>query len=115
MTIRSCLLLALLGCGSDPDADGDGFKASEDCDDNSVATNPGAAERCDGADNDCDGDVDEGVLQLFWQDADDDGWGGTKQIESCPGAPDAASVTGDCDDSDPDVHPKAPELCDGKD
>ncbi|MCB9742144.1 MAG: hypothetical protein H6740_06060 [Alphaproteobacteria bacterium] len=32
---------------------------STDCDDGDAASNPGAAELCDGADNDCDGTVDD--------------------------------------------------------
>ncbi len=34
----------------------------DDCDDTSYAINPGATEVCDSADNDCDGDVDEGEI-----------------------------------------------------
>jgi fibronectin-binding autotransporter adhesin len=37
------------------DADNDGFPAGEDCDDADPASYPGAPERCDGRDNDCDG------------------------------------------------------------
>lgn len=48
--------------GPDPDADGDGFPASEDCDDTSIFTYPGAEEWCDPVDHDCDGeDLEEGV------------------------------------------------------
>lgn len=44
-----------------PDADRDGWTVAEgDCNDRSAATNPGAGEACDGADNNCNGAVDEG-------------------------------------------------------
>src|SRR5690606_23400897 len=51
-------------------------------------------ERCDGRDNDCDGESDEDF------DGDGDGY---------------ASCAGDCDDGDREVSPRAPELCDGAD
>ena len=41
------------------DADGDGFSVPEDCDDLDAERSPASPERCDGLDNDCDGEVDE--------------------------------------------------------
>lgn len=41
--------------GPSDDMDGDGFGAAEDCDDTDPGTHPGALERCDGVDRDCDG------------------------------------------------------------
>jgi streptogramin lyase len=42
------------------DSDDDGFLPPEDCDDSDAAVNPGATEVCDGSDNNCDGNIDEG-------------------------------------------------------
>ncbi len=82
------------------DTDGDGWTAGDDCDDYEETVYPGAAESCNGRDDDCDGDVDEGF------DEDRDGH------SSCgSGLPDTA----DCDDADPGVHPGAGELCNGRD
>ncbi|NOX76340.1 MAG: hypothetical protein GXP17_06950 [Gammaproteobacteria bacterium] len=41
------------------DADGDGVVAARDCNDADAAVYPGAVERCDGVDNNCNGAVDE--------------------------------------------------------
>ncbi len=90
------------------DADGDGFGDSAssvttcvqpagtvtddgDCDDGDAASFPGAAELCDGLDNDCDGAVPADEL-----DADADGF---------------AACDGDCDDADLNTYPGAVELC----
>lgn len=43
------------------DADGDGFDEDEDCDDSDMLVFPGADETCDEVDNDCDGEIDEGL------------------------------------------------------
>ncbi|MBI4701890.1 MAG: hypothetical protein HY744_12180 [Deltaproteobacteria bacterium] len=50
--------------GTDKDGDGygDGCKAGPDCDDDDSSANPAAIEICDGKDNNCEGQIDEGLL-----------------------------------------------------
>ena len=53
-------------------------------------------------------------LQTFYLDNDEDGWGQcSDSIQSCaPSGAYRATQCGDCDDSNPDVNPGAPEICD---
>lgn len=100
------------------DADGDGFgdpstglpscaplpgrvAVAGDCDDQSASVSPGAAETCDGIDNDCDGQVDEDFL--WYADADGDGFGDPATAQ--PGCPPPGGVTNDldCNDADPAI------------
>ncbi len=98
------------------DGDDDGFPLSEDCDDGDPSVHPGAPEQCDGVDNDCDGDIDEDVQELFFADEDGDGYGVESSTTwSCILPEGYAAVAGDCDDQDPAVHPGAEEVCDGRD
>jgi hypothetical protein len=83
------------------DADQDGYSTVLDCDDNDPDINPGAAEICDGLDQDCDGIIPDAEL-----DNDLDGWVG------CEGV---LVSGGDCDDQDASVHPGAADLFDGVD
>ena len=64
------------------DGDGDGFLDTEDCNDGDSSINPDAAEACDGIDNNCDGQTDEGVTTTFYVDGDGDGFGSTP-TEAC--------------------------------
>ena len=86
-----------------------------DCDDSSDAAHPDAVEFCDHLDNDCDGEVDEGVLVFSYADQDQDGFGGGEAAVSCTKPPGHVLNKSDCDDNDPNLHPGAPELCDGSD
>ncbi|MDB2368926.1 MopE-related protein, partial [Flavobacteriales bacterium] len=45
------------------DLDGDGYSTCDgDCNDNNASINPGVSEVCDGFDNDCSGETDEGCI-----------------------------------------------------
>jgi hypothetical protein len=115
--VQAGCLGQLAACMGQVDADGDGWWAGSDCDDNNVNAFPGAAEVCDGVDNDCDGSVDEDLNVTYYTDVDGDGFGvdGTEVIGTCDQPPGTAIQGGDCDDADDTVFPNAPELCDGID
>ncbi len=90
-----------------------------ECDDDNAAINPGADERCDGVDNDCDGDVDEDDAvdaPTWYQDSDGDGYGSASVTTfSCAQPAGHVAASGDCDDGDRGANPGADELCDGRD
>ena len=87
-----------------------------DCDDNDSLISPAGLEMCDGIDNNCDGDVDEGVQVAFYTDADEDGFGDDASVEyGCAIPTDKVDVGGDCDDIQFYAHPLMIELCDGLD
>ena len=98
------------------DADADGYSAEEDCDDNSSSINPGAAEVCDGIDNNCDGSIDEGVTTTFYADGDADGYGSEDDtVDACEQPSEYITDGGDCNDSDAAINPDSKEVCDGAD
>jgi len=129
-----------INVSGEADGDGDGWAACNgDCDDGDVLRYPGAPERCNTLDDDCDGSTADEFV-----DGDFDGW---TFFEDCddtdssvyPGAPEGCDFvdtdcdfaagpdeidndgdgldecTGDCDDTDPAILPGATEVCDGVD
>lgn len=88
-----------------------------DCDDTAPTINLDGVEACDLRDNDCDGMVDEGVLNTYYRDADGDGAGDESMTMQGCTAPAGGWVlmAGDCDDTRSNVHPGAAEVCDGID
>lgn len=117
----------LFGClapgscgGGDPcaaDQDQDGFDACDDCDDEDPTVFPDATEHCDGEDDDCDGETDEGAVERreFFVDDDGDAYGSPATTQSCSQPAGYTTNTGDCDDHDDSSHPYHGELCDGRD
>ncbi|MBM4368770.1 MAG: putative metal-binding motif-containing protein [Deltaproteobacteria bacterium] len=105
-------LLACFDASRLDDGDGDGqSEFAGDCDDDDAGTFSGADERCDGADNDCDGEVDEQAIDRAhdYADNDGDGHGSGTPVLRCDVA--GAPIAGDCDDDDATVFPGAEETC----
>jgi hypothetical protein len=100
------------------DSDGDTYGPSCDCGPDDATMHPGAAEICDGKDNDCIGGADDGLTFVdYYQDNDSDSHGNAAASQStCDGAL-AGYVTDntDCDDADGNNFPDNPEVCDGAD
>ncbi|PJA47044.1 hypothetical protein CO172_03130, partial [Candidatus Uhrbacteria bacterium CG_4_9_14_3_um_filter_36_7] len=87
-----------------------------DCDDSNALINPAASELCDGVDNNCNEMIDEDIDFVAWYiDADGDGYGvysSDPRVECISIETGYSSVTGDCDDSDPEINPGMDEVCD---
>jgi len=87
------------------DLDSDGFTAfgscsgsANDCNDNNPNISPAAPEICDGIDNNCDGQIDEGLTPI---DVDGDGY---YAFGSC------GAVADDCNDNNASIHPGALDI-----
>jgi hypothetical protein len=115
-----------------PSQQGTLVENSDDCDDLSETIYPGADERCNGVDDDCDGRIDEDAIDTttVYLDLDEDGYGRSNYpVEACDPssgtvpfysyydvlAVSVSIVAGDCDDDDANVHPGVAELCNGID
>ncbi len=121
-----------------PDADGDGWgdasASSElvcadepgysahprDCDDTDDAIHPDAVELCNSIDDDCDGLVDDddpsrsdpSTEEVFYIDADGDGYGNPdRSVSACVMPSGYVDNNEDCSDSSTDYHPGATEAC----
>ncbi len=80
-----------------------------------VAGGP-ADELCNGLDDDCDGETDEGVMRPFARDFDRDGYGSPEFIEfACEPPIGFVDDQTDCDDRNPAAYPDQKERCNGFD
>ena len=94
------------------------YKASVggDCNDQASSVRPGVQEVCNGVDDNCDGNTDEGVLGTFYADVDKDNYGSNSAtIQACSAPSGYLNSSGDCDDGKSSVHPGASEVCDNLD
>lgn len=67
----------------------------DDCDDGNAQIHPGAEEQFDGADNDCDGFIDEGfTVRSYYRDVDGDGFGDRSQSVTDVSAPEGYVTDG---------------------
>ncbi|WP_338237876.1 putative metal-binding motif-containing protein [Persicobacter diffluens] len=139
------------------DSDGDGFgnpnqsqqactkpngyvADNTDCDDANKDINPNATEIADGMDNNCNGQIDEGIadddgdgilnpidncptvpnpdqkIPTWYADSDGDGFGNPNQSQQACKKPNGyVADNTDCDDANKDINPNAPEIADGMD
>ncbi len=76
-----------------------------DCNDMNANIHPGANELCNGLDDNCDGNIDEGIIVVTWYpDADGDGFGdGSMSMDSCGQPVGYVNNNDDCDDTDNQV------------
>ena len=115
------------------DADGDGYGNANssivsctfpsgyalnatDCNDNNATAYPGNTEVCNGTDDNCNTQVDEGLLTTYYADTDGDGYGNpNSSIVSCSIPSGYVLDICDCNDNSATAHPGGNEVANGID
>ena len=101
------------------EAQPDGYvSGNTDCDDSTAGIHPGATEICgDGIDQDCDGSDLTCETNVYYKDADADGYSDATALEDSVQADgyyeadELIATWGDCDDNNADINPGAVEDC----
>jgi len=110
--------LTKLGCAEQPPPRAYA-PTSDDCDEAYATVYPGAPERCNGKDDNCNGSIDENTApEPLYPDPDGDGFYGSSPGDSVIGCLPLAGYAdepGDCAPTEAGRHPKAEEVCDLKD
>lgn len=85
-----------------------------DCIDTNSKVFPGAVEKCNGLDDDCNTIVDDNATgsKTFYTDVDGDKYGvASSAVVACSAPVGSVEARGDCDDAVATIHPNAPEVC----
>ena len=103
----------MLGCANQPPT---GYSArGDDCDDAHNWVHPDAPERCNGKDDNCNGQIDENTTpELLYPDPDGDGYYGANpgaSVVGCLPLAGYADQPGDCAPTDGTKFPGAVEVC----
>lgn len=84
-----------------------------DCNDANPLIKPGAAEVCNLIDDNCNGQINEGLVFVnYYLDADLDAFGAGAPINSCtPVVGNYVTINLDCNDNNANIRPNALEIC----
>ena len=110
------------------DTDGDGYgagtatnacaqpsgyvAANTDCNNTNPAVNPAATEICNSIDDNCDGQIYEGLtFTNYYADTDGDGYGAGTATNACAQPTGYVTNSSDCNNSNAAVNPAATEIC----
>lgn len=90
-----------------------------DCDDSDENVHPNSIEVCDGVDNNCDGNINEGLdYYTYYLDVDGDSYGDANiSLDTCTTTIPLGYADNDldCNDNDENINPGVEEICDGID